>query len=252
MKGADIHESFWKAFDDAERLLMSIEFSGEPIVATYMQSLLVTLIEHGEAIVTLLWKDLSAAVPSVFRTYLEACIDILNLSRVPDYWKRLDASFYLEKKRFLESVHRSGMDNVLLRPFVDAGGVTEALAEWTAKLEELKKEKHNPLKIKEKFELAGALSHYEAIYSDLSLQSHNNRWALSDRHVEETPDGEYQIALHKTVPFAELAKYYAWTAGILEECLTVATNSAGTFEMKYVVAMRESLGIVREIVQASS
>jgi len=252
MKEADIHESFWKVFDDAERLLMSIEFKGDPNVVPYMQGLLVTLIEHGEAIVTLLSKDLSAAVPSVFRPYLEAYIDILNLKRVPNYWKRLDSSYYQEKRRFFESVQKNGENNVLLRPFLEAGGVTEALAECTAKLEELKREKHYPLKIKDKFELAGALSHYEAIYSDLSLQSHNNRWALSDRHVEETPDGEYQIALHKTVPFAEFAKYYAWTAGILEECLTVATDSAEKLEMKYVIAVKVSLGMVREIVQGLS
>lgn len=158
--------------------------------------------------------DNRAMTPILFRSALEASIDLSNLLDDPDYGLHLEAAFSHEWKRLLSEA-TSG--NKYLAALGELEGVEDMLAAYQAKLDELKEKGVLPLRALERFDLAGIEDKYRSVYPYLCAQSHNNLQALSSAHIEETGHSK-RVMLHN--------KSHAGGSDLMDllDCLNTASS----------------------------
>jgi hypothetical protein len=95
------------------------------------------------------------------------------------------------------------------------------IATFEGRLGDLGKEGRTPLKVVDRFTMAGRLDEYRAAYALLALDAHNNSAALVDRHIDEV-DGRCRVTLFAEPPASSMrARLDAITATLVQSALHV-------------------------------
>lgn len=123
----------------------------------------------------------AAALPIIVRSIYEALVDQINLARIPNYHRYIEAANAAQMLKFVGAAARN---NPLLAGSTLASDA-ETGAHFQSKLDELKKQGFPPLQPYQKFSKAGLTNEYETVYALYCVDSHNNLAALAERHVDD-------------------------------------------------------------------
>lgn len=174
-----------------------------------------TLIEFTGAIITLIENRGRSAVPSVFRSFLEAAVELRNLNKDPGYVEHMYASYTAQ---WLDVLKEAKKGNPYLAKIGDELNLDEMIAEDEAKLAALCAKNKGPLNVYQRFERAGMIEEYRSMYNFLSCGAHSNIRALVSRHFEEG-DADFTLVYYKDEPL----EYFAATLGSAAELLLQAS-----------------------------
>jgi hypothetical protein len=145
----------------------------------------------------------------------EADIDLTNLMKCRDYSKRMYASFLKEKLRLTKEAS-SSKPNPFLTAVRASRDPAEDLEETQDELDRFVAEKHGPIYIRRRAELAGKIDEYLSVYNMLCLDTHNNIRSLEEWHLElvDSNDDEYRAVAFKQTK-ADLVHHLSAVAGII-------------------------------------
>lgn len=175
-----------KLHDVAISLLPKIENFSEERKDLYVIALAASELEFVTASVLLFRKRVAAGIPSIFRSFLEAHIDFLNLAADPDYYRSLQLEWSREWLRVLESA--DGL-NPYLAGIAEHDGFDTSKTMHGRSLEDLADQGVRRLTKRDKFERADMAEEYESIYNFVSAETHNNLRSLFKRHISRSENG---------------------------------------------------------------
>ena len=145
------------------------------------------LIEYSDSLIHLVENKKSGAIPVIFRSLMEAYVDLKNLAEERRYGNYMEASYSKEWLRVLESAN--GTDNPYLTAIGGDSRLGRRIEGERRKLAELRENGFQPLSQYAKFERAGMKEEYRSIYNFLCAHSHNNIRSLIDRFIEIDEEG---------------------------------------------------------------
>lgn len=155
-----------KGFHD--RLLQlagSLRFNKLDPVDLHRVSLYGTLLELTGCMIHLVERNSRTGVPSLFRAFLEAAVELRNLTRDAGYIDYMRASHATQWLSLLKEA-KKGMNRYLGRiaasPDLDA-----QIAEHKKQIAELAARHKRPLKVFERFERANMVDEYRSLYNSL-------------------------------------------------------------------------------------
>lgn len=126
----------------------------------------------------------------------EADIDLTNLMKCPDYYKRMYASFLKEKLRLTKEA-ASSKPNPFLVEIRANRNPKKDLCETQAELDRLTAEKNGPIDIRCRAEFAGKLDEYLSNYNSLCLDTHNNIRSLEEWYIQKLAAEDYRVVVFK-------------------------------------------------------
>lgn len=193
-----------------------------------------TLIEFAGAITTLIEHRGRIAVPSVFRSFLEAAVELRNLNSDPAYIEHMYAGHV---KHWLDVMNEAKKGNPYLTKIGAEPNLDDAIAKDEAALAELVAKKKGPLQVFQRFKLAGMVQEYESMYNFLSCDAHSNIRALVDRHFEEC-DEDFNLAYYKDEPLESFAATLDGTVALL---LQASLDTHKAFDSKRIADIESML-----------
>lgn len=179
-----------------------------------------TLIEFTGAIIRLIDNRGHVAVPSAFRSLLEAAVELRNLNKDRSYVEHMYAS---HTKQWLDVLKEAKKGNPYLASLKELN-LDEIIANDERALEESKKKGRGPLNVFERFERAGMVEEYRSMYNFLSCDAHSNIRALVSRHLEESST-DFDLVLYKDEPIESFVATVDSIAGLLLEA-SISTHKA--------------------------
>ena len=157
----------------ALHFLETLHFNRKNPQQLFSVCLYARLLELATACKALLEKNAMVGIPILLRSMFEADIDLTNLMKCPDYYKRMYASFLKEKLRLTKEAS-SSRPNPFLAEIRANRNPKKDLCETQAELDRLTAEKNGPIDIRCRAEFAGKLDEYLSNYNSLCLDTHNN------------------------------------------------------------------------------
>ncbi len=203
-----------KASDEALNNAHELRFDKQHPQQLYASCLYATILEIIMSCLTLEKGQQLITIPILLRSLSEAYLDLVNLINDESYYDRMLATFLEEEIRLLKNIKNSlgNESNPFLVNASDAP--VEELQESETRLGQLKKEGKKPIKILDKFKLAGLESVYQSVYWNLCNDSHNNISALVSRHIEQRGE-DYEIVLFKDRGLSNPQPYFDSLSSIL-------------------------------------
>lgn len=156
--------------------------------------------------------DTKIAIPIVFRTILEADLDLNNLCKDPRYGYRLELGFIRSWLDYL-GVARRG-ENSLLMELGKVKALPDEIKSQKAREKELEQLGYKRIDIKEKFQLAEMDNEFGAIYPKLCSHSHNGLEALRERHGKVSGN-DYEMEYFKSMGTNDFEEYVLLAAEVL-------------------------------------
>src|SRR5262249_3519699 len=144
----------------------------------YIVCLYASLIELCGGIIALVQSDRLSALPPVFRTFLEAYVDLKNVIQTPTYIKNCYAKHHAA---WIKVLNNSQDPNPYLEGIRDHEDWKLALERHETELQRLTDEGFPPLKIVTRFEMADMSDVYRSVYLFESDGAHNSLQALISR-----------------------------------------------------------------------
>ncbi|MFZ0609915.1 MAG: DUF5677 domain-containing protein, partial [Xanthobacteraceae bacterium] len=138
-----------------------------------------SLIEHASSFITLVEHRQKTGSSSIFRSFLEAYVDFVNLEKDASYIKHCYATFYEQWLKVL----RVSAGNQYLKDIAELDGRDAIVQNYKSELQKLEKENFRPLRVDERFRKAGLEAEYNSIYRLESGEAHNSLSALFQRHL---------------------------------------------------------------------
>jgi hypothetical protein len=175
-------------------------------------SLYGSLIELAAGIVILIDKKAKTGVPPLFRTFLETYVEFRNLVEDPRYEYFMEASYYDQWLKVLREAGKG--NNPYLYGIAKLPNLINEIRDTKRQLETLKKKNYSPLTVFKKFERAGMISEYRALYNFLSTDSHSNIRALLNRHIDLGNDN-FEIIFYRDTPPEDFLNFINSTCEML-------------------------------------
>ena len=135
-------------------------------------------------------------IPILLRSMFEADIDLTNLMKFPDYYKRMYASFLHAKIRLTKEA-ASSRPNPFLTEIRANRNHKKDLCETQAELDKLIAEKNGPIDIRCRAEFASKLDEYLSNYNSLCLDTHNNIRSLEEWYIQKLAAEDYRVVVFK-------------------------------------------------------
>jgi hypothetical protein len=176
--------------------LKTLSFNRKDPQQLYSVCLYTRLVEIASGCKALLEKNSLVGIPIFLRSMFEADIDLTNLMKCRDYSKRMLASFLKEKLRLTKEAASSKL-NPFLAAVRTSRNPADDLKETQDEIDRLAAEKHGPIDIRCRAELAGKIDEYLSVYNMLCLDTHNNIRSLKDWHLEEVGSDDYHAVAFK-------------------------------------------------------
>jgi hypothetical protein len=184
-------------------------------------------------------------VPSVFRTFLEAAVELRNLMKDPGYGDHMTASHYDQWLKVLKEAKKG--NNRYLGPIANSRELDELITFHEKQLRVLKTRGKRPLTVFERFERADMAAEYRSLYNFISCDSHSNLRALKSRHFD-LRDDEIKVVIYKDEPIENsLATFCSMAELLIGASLWVhdAFNSGSSAEVQKMLEEFKCLAQVK-------
>lgn len=192
------------------RLSESVSFHKINSRHLYLVCLYGTLIELVGSLIILLESKRKRGVPVIFRSFLEAYIDLKNLYEKAKYCNNMEASDHEQWIKVLKEAKHKPSNQYLK----DIPNLDEKIQEHEKKLADLKDKGYNSLNIFQRFERAGMVNEYRSLYNFLSNDAHSTISALTAHHLE-IHENDFNIVYYKEEPSEDFLRYVDSAVGFL-------------------------------------
>jgi hypothetical protein len=223
-------------------LVPSIRFDKKHQAQFARIALYASLIEFTGAIISMIENRGRVAIPSAFRSFLEAAVELKNLSADQRYIEHMYASHMDQWLRVLKEARGKN-------PYLAGIGGLPELDQLIKKdeqaLEALVAKGKRPLNVYDRFERAGMLAEYRSLYNFLSCDAHSNVRALVTRHFEET-EGDFDVVMYKDAPLESFDATLDSIAAFLLEASTEIHKAFDTKQEAAIEAIVQELEAVRK------
>ncbi|GAC22509.1 hypothetical protein GMES_0199 [Paraglaciecola mesophila KMM 241] len=201
----------------AEKYIDKLRFDKKHPWHKNLVTLYSALIEFSDSILLLVNNKRDIAVPIVFRSFLEAYVDFVNLANDRKYGYFMEASFHHSWIKLLTESNEGS--NPYVQGIANNPDLKRMLEHHQHQLCSLKERKYPPLNVFNKFKKAKLLNEYKTIYAMLCLYSHNNISALNDRFLRLLADAKtFEIVLFREREDNELLAFIGTGAIQLRQC----------------------------------
>jgi len=186
----------------AEILKESIDFSYENVQQfsfkkkvkkdIYTIGIYCSLIELAKSFHTLLSAEEYTGSLSIYRTYLENYVELINLTKNEDYTYNLDLEYCNQQVKYLKSANAGNKYLKSIKEYADNG-----LEKYKEELAKIKLLGHKKLQVKDKFINADLEDEYSAIYAKLCAESHCNLESMFNRHLKRDKiNGGFNVVIN--------------------------------------------------------
>lgn len=177
-----------EAFTFSNENIGNIKFNVKSLEATTTICIFLSMIELARSTHVLLEARSYTGPYSIYRTFLECYVDLINISKDRSYLKLLELE-YCSRQFKRSEIARSG--NKYYSSLNKLTEFHDSCNEFKIKSESIKNEFNIKRKtIKCKFETAGLMAEYEAIYSKLSTETHCSIESIINRHIERDDESD--------------------------------------------------------------
>jgi hypothetical protein len=224
------------------RLASALRFNKRDPVDLHRVALYGTLLELTGCMIHLVEHKDRTGVPSLFRAFLEAAVELRNLMKDAGYIDHMMASHVDQWLKVLKEAKKG--KNPYLASIAASQNLDKQVTDHEKEIRELKARGKHPLNVFERFKRANMVDEYRSLYNFLSCDSHSNIRALISRHIERR-DNDFKIVFYKDEPIETFLATLDSTAGLLiEASLSVhkAFNSGSLIEIQKT---REELNAMR-------
>lgn len=224
----------------AIHFLETLRFNRKNPQQLFSVCLYARLLELATACKALLEKNAMVGIPILLRSMFEADIDLTNLMKCPDYYKRMHASFLEQKLRFTNEA-ASSRPSPFFAEIRTNRNPKKDICETQAERDQLIAEKNGPINIRCRAEFAGKLDEYLSIYNILCLDTHNNIRSLEEWHIQKLAAEDYQVVVFKQSK-ADIAPELIYISRILLIQTKSLADFLGTTDIefdKYFIELQE-------------
>jgi hypothetical protein len=151
-----------------------------------------SIIELAEAILILNRNGNISGIPILYRTFSETYVDFHNLSSDLNYSYRLQSNRIKEWIRVIDALDPKNLN--WLKQSNELQDLVSFKKDLLAEKEELD-DKFKPIKIREKFKIAGLEDFYQTMYNELCSDSHSNLRSVFSRLNLDPNDQKIQLCI---------------------------------------------------------
>ncbi|CQJ57986.1 TPA: hypothetical protein ROW14_002436 [Yersinia enterocolitica] len=219
--------------------IASIQFNKKSIKETTSMCALLSLIELANSIHLLLQEKCFTGPYSIYRTFFECYIDLINIHNHPYYIDIIELEYY---EREVERYEVAKKGNKYLVGLKETNTFMEKNKLYKQKIKELASivpEEKRKMSVRAKFILAGAKSEYDSVYATLCEESHCGLASFINRHIEkDEKNGSIKIVMYNKNKIIDFDYYvdnlalYIINAGILV-CKILNTPQISIYESQY-------------------
>src|SRR5665648_450493 len=195
------------------RLSEPISFDKKQTRHIYLVCLYGTLIELAGSLIVLIESKRKRGVPIIFRSFLEAYIDFINLHEKAEYSYNMDAGNHEQWIKVLKKA-KYKPNNQYLKSISKINNLDEQIQEHEKEFVDLKNKGYNSLNIFQRFEKAGMQDEYHSLYNILSNDTHSNIRALINHNLE-IHEIDFMVIYYKDEPLDDFLVYIDSTVGPL-------------------------------------
>jgi hypothetical protein len=210
----DAFEKLKTFHDRLLQLAGTLRFNKSDPVDLSRVALYGSLLELAGCMIQLIQHNGRTGVPSVFRAFLEAAVELRNLIRNDAYIEHMYASYLDQWGKVLQEA-REGT-NPYLASIGTLRDLNAQIADQEKEIGELKARGKQPLNVFERFERADMVKEYRSLYNFLSCDLHSNIRALISRHIERG-DNDFKVVFYKDEPIETFLPMLSSTVDLLIE-----------------------------------
>lgn len=233
---------FDKLHDQSLEFLRDVRFEKQPQQDCYIVCIYASMIELCGGILVLVRGNRRISVSPVFRTLLEAYADFKNMLQDPAYVNYCYARHHQDWINILESNQRPNPFLVEIHGHKDRDA---ALERYKNELQRLAEEGVHPLRVSERFEMAGITDEYLSIYHFESDAIHNSWQALIGRHFEEIYNG-FGLSLYKERSLDEYVTHLDSSIALLLDATDKVHRRFGSDHQAAIEELWKELSAIRE------
>jgi len=232
-----------KAFHDRLlQLASALRFNKSDPVDLHRVALYGTLLELTGCMIHLIEHQGRTGVPSLFRAFLEAAIELRNLIKDAGYIDHMMASHVDQWLKVLQEAKKG--TNPYLASIAASQDLDKQITDHEKQLGELLAREKRPLNVFERFKRANMVAEYRSLYNFLSCDSHSNIRALISRHIERG-DNDFKVVFYKDEPIETFLATLGSTAGLLVEASLSVHEAFNSGSLAEIQKMREELSAMR-------
>ncbi|MBI5966360.1 MAG: hypothetical protein HY882_00685 [Deltaproteobacteria bacterium] len=210
----EIFDFLKRLHDECIRFSEHIFFDKKHPRHLHLVALYGTLIELTGCLITLVDGKHRTGVPPIFRSILEAYVELKNLHEKAEYGYHMDASY---REQWIKVLKESrNKPNPYLKAISEIDNLDNQIQEHEKALADLKKKNYTPLNVFQRFERAGMEDGYRSLYNFLSNDAHSNIRALVDRHLE-MHETDFTVVFYKDEPLEDFLTYLDSVVGLLTD-----------------------------------
>lgn len=224
------------------RLAATLRFNKHDLLDMHRVALYGTLLELTGCMIQLVEHDGRTGVPSLFRAFLEAAVELRNLTRDSGYIEHINASHVDQWLKVLKEAKKG--TNRYLAKIAGLPDLDAQIADYERQLTEFSSRGLRPLSVYERFERADMVEEYRSLYNFLSCDSHSNTRALISRHIE-LGSHDFEVVYYKDEPVESFLATLDSTAGLLIEATQSIHESFKSESLGEVQKLRDELTTVR-------
>lgn len=232
-----------KAFHDGLLPLAgTLRFNKRDPVDLHRIALYGTLLELTGCMIQLVQHNGRTGVPSLFRAFLEAAVELRNLTRDAGYIDHMNASYLDQWVKILKEAKKG--TNPYLASIGTLPDLDAQIADQEKQIGELKARGKGPLNVFERFKRADMVKEYQSLYNFLSCDSHSNIRALVSRHIE-SGDNDFKVVLYKDKPIETFLATLDSTAGLLIKASLSVHEAFNSGSIAEIQKMHDELATMR-------
>lgn len=230
-----------KLVDELIGLSQQLEFNNQYAIDLRCAMNYATLVELSHSVHTMLSNDAPTGIRILMRSALEAYVDLINLLNDPEYFANLEAQNHKEWLRLFKAADGG---NEFVKAMAEHPKFREQYDLARKQLAKLQEDGKHPLRIDQKFNLAGLEEVYQSVYVMMCSEAHNNQTGLVSRHVDIV-DGNVELHFRKE---EEINHHVS----VLDSLSGLLVNASNAIHAKYgegentLNALSDELSALRE------
>lgn len=169
------------------------------------------ILELCGGLITLMNKKFYTSAPSLFRSLLEAYVELKNLYSDAEYGYFMEASL---NDQWLKVLREAKKGNPYLSEILKGGQSDTEIEKHKCALKRLKDKGYKALRPHERFKKANMEKEYRSLYNFLSCDAHSNIRALINRHLDIQPES-VKVVFYKDDPIEHHLSYLDSTADVM-------------------------------------